>query len=162
MTKKIGLYAGSFDPITNGHLDIIQRSSKLFDELIVLIAINTAKKHLFTEQERLSLVSEAVSGIDNIRVEILRDGLVANYAKEQNVTAMIRGVRNTTDFDYEFTIASANRTQNSELETVVLYSSDAYRYLSSSIIKEIAYYHGDISTMVPANVAEAMHEKYQK
>ncbi|MBG9982200.1 pantetheine-phosphate adenylyltransferase [Aerococcaceae bacterium DSM 111020] len=162
MTKKIGLYAGSFDPITNGHLDIIQRSSQLFDELIVLIAINTAKKHLFSEQERLTLVTKAMSGIDNIRVDILRDGLVANYAKEQGVTSMVRGVRNTTDFDYEFTIASANRTQNPELETVVLYSSDAYRYLSSSIIKEIAYYHGDISTMVPENVNQAMQQKYQK
>lgn len=160
MNKKIGLFAGSFDPITNGHLNLIERSSHLFNEIIVLIAINSEKKHIFTEEERLALVTESVAHLPNVKVKVLKDGLVAHYAKDNGVTAMIRGIRNTTDYDYEFTIASANRVQNKELETVILYSADEYRYLSSSIIKEIARYKGDISTMVPANVEAAMKLKF--
>ncbi|MBG9984606.1 pantetheine-phosphate adenylyltransferase [Aerococcaceae bacterium DSM 111022] len=162
MKKTIGLFAGSFDPISNGHIDLIERGSRLFNEFIVLIAINYSKKHIFTEEERLALVKESVSHLDNVRVDVLHDGLAATYAKENEVTAMVRGIRNTTDFDYEFTIASANQTQNKDLETVILYSTDEYRYLSSSIIKEIAHYNGDISTMVPPNVEKAMKEKYNK
>ncbi|MBG9988874.1 pantetheine-phosphate adenylyltransferase [Aerococcaceae bacterium DSM 111176] len=162
MKKTIGLFAGSFDPITNGHVDLIERGSRLFNEFIVLIAINYSKKHVFNEEERIALVKESVAHLDNVRVDVLRDGLTATYAKENGVTAMVRGIRNTTDFDYEFTIASANRTQNKELDTVILYSADEYRYLSSSIIKEIAHYKGDISTMVPPHVEIAMKEKYNQ
>lgn len=161
MSKTIGLFAGSFDPMTYGHLNLIKRSAELFDELIVLIAVNTSKQPLFTEDERVQLVTDAVRDIEKVSVDVLRDGLVANYAKDKQVTAMVRGVRNTMDFEYEFTIASANRRQYPELETIILYAADEYRFLSSSIIKEIAYYQGDISTMVPPTIQKAIEKKYR-
>lgn len=159
-TKKIGIYAGSFDPLTLGHLDIIERSSKMFDEVIVLIAINTSKKYLFSEEERLQLAEDVVAHLPNVSVDILRDGLVANYYASKQASAMIRGVRTTFDFDYESNIAVVNRKQNPELDTVVLFANEQYRYLSSSIIKEIATFKGDISDMVPPQVAKAMRGKY--
>lgn len=157
--KKIGIFAGSFDPLTNGHVDLIKRASKLFDELIVLIAINTSKKTWFTAEERVKLTQEATQDIPGIRVDTLRDGLIATYYQEVGATALVRGIRNSTDFEYEYGIASANNKQFAELDTVVLFSSDHYRYLSSSLIKEIAYFDGDISDMVPANINEAMQKR---
>lgn len=159
-SKKIGIYAGSFDPLTLGHLDIIERSSKMFDELIVLLAINTSKKYLFSEAERLSLAKEVTSHLPNVSVDVLKNGLVADYYREKQATALIRGVRTTFDFDYESNIAIVNRKQNRELDTIVLFANESYRYLSSSIIKEIAKFKGDISEMVPPQVAEAMKTKY--
>lgn len=163
MTHKptIGIFAGSFDPLTNGHLDLITRSCKLFDKVIVLIAINTAKKGLFTPRERLDLVKKSVCHLNNVEVDTLTDGLVANYYCKVGASALIRGVRNATDYEYEFSIAEMNRSQYHELETVILYASQSYRYLSSSFIKEIAYFGGDISNMVPEIVEQAMKEKYQ-
>lgn len=159
-SKKIGIYAGSFDPLTLGHLDIIERSSKMFDEIIVLLAINTSKKYLFSEVERLALAKEVTSHLPNVSIEVLKNGLVANYYKEKQAAALIRGVRTTFDFDYESNIAVVNRKQNPELDTIVLFADERYRYLSSSIIKEIATFKGDISEMVPSQVAEAMKSKY--
>ncbi|MGX7091925.1 pantetheine-phosphate adenylyltransferase [Hutsoniella sourekii] len=160
MTPKIGIFPGSFDPLTNGHLDLIARASRLFDELIVLVAVNTNKKALFAEDERVALVQEAVAHLDNVRVDVLKDGLVANYFKKVGATALVRGVRNTTDYEYEFTIASGNRQQAADLETVILYAADNYRFLSSSLIKEIAHFHGDISQMVPPAVEQAIQAKF--
>lgn len=156
---RIGIFAGSFDPMTLGHLDLITRSSRLFDEVIILIAINTSKQALFTADERLQLVEESIKDLNNVRVDILRDGLVANYFAEKNATAMIRGVRNTIDFEYESGIAIANHLQNPNLETVTLFADEKYRHLSSSLIKEIARFDGNISQMVPKHVADAMHNK---
>lgn len=158
--NKIGIYAGSFDPFTFGHLNIIERASRLFDEVIVLIAINTSKKTLFTPEERFELVRESVNHIDNIRIDVLKDGLVAHYYREVGASALIRGLRNTTDFDYEFSIASANALQGDSVETVILYAADEYRFMSSSLIKEIAYFDGDVSKMVPEHIATRMKEKY--
>lgn len=160
--KRIGVFAGSFDPLTNGHLDLIERSSRLFDEVIVLIAINTSKQALFTPQERIALVQEVVADFGNVVVDTLTDGLVAHYFEEKGATAMIRGVRNATDFEYEFSIATANQTQSANLETVVLYTKSEYHYLSSSLIKEIAYFDGDISKMVPSNVEKAIKARMKE
>lgn len=159
---KIGIFAGSFDPMTLGHLDLIERSSRLFDEVIVLIAINTSKVALFNTKERLELVETSISHLENVTVDILEDGLVATYFSEKEATAMIRGVRNTIDFEYESGIAIANHLQNPDIETVTLFADEKYRHLSSSLIKEIARFDGDISKMVPENVAEAMQGKYKK
>uniref|UniRef100_UPI0035A13317 pantetheine-phosphate adenylyltransferase n=1 Tax=Jeotgalibaca porci TaxID=1868793 RepID=UPI0035A13317 len=158
---KIGIFAGSFDPITLGHLDLIERSSRLFDKVIVLIAINTSKVALFTAEERLNLVQTSISALKNVEVDILEDGLVATYFAEKKATAMIRGLRNTIDFEYESGIAIANHLQNPDLETVTLFADEKYRHLSSSLIKEIARFNGDVSKMVPAKVAEAMSHKYK-
>lgn len=158
---RIGIFAGSFDPITLGHLDLIERSSRLFDKVIVLIAVNTSKNALFTAEERLDLVETSISDLKNVEVDILEDGLVATYFSEKKATAMIRGVRNTIDFEYESGIAIANHLQNPDLETVSLFSDEKYRHLSSSLIKEIARFNGDVTKMVPAKVAEAMSHKFK-
>lgn len=156
---RIGIFAGTFDPLTKGHLNLIERSSHLFDEVIVVIAVNTSKNTLFTVEERIQLVTESVKHLDNITVDTLKDGLIANYYKEKKATALIRGLRNTIDMDYEFSIASANARQVAGLETVILYAADQYRYLSSSLIKEIAFFDGDVSDMVPENVEKAIFNK---
>lgn len=160
--KRIGIFAGTFDPLTKGHLNLIERSSKLFDEVIVVIAVNTSKKTLFTVDERIELVNESVAQFENVSVDMLEDGLIAHYFEEKKATALIRGLRNTIDMDYEFAIASANARQVEDLETVILYAADQYRYLSSTLIKEIAFFDGNISDMVPENVEKAIFKKIKE
>ncbi|UUX34289.1 pantetheine-phosphate adenylyltransferase [Fundicoccus culcitae] len=157
---RIGIFAGSFDPLTNGHFDLIKRSSKIFDQVIVLIAVNTSKTALFTALERFALIEAVIKDIANVKVDVLEDDLVANYFKKVNGTAMIRGLRNSQDYEYESNIDIINKKQNDELDTVLLYADNQYRYLSSSLIKEIATFHGDISEMVPEEVEQAMKVKY--
>ncbi|MGX7109410.1 pantetheine-phosphate adenylyltransferase [Facklamia miroungae] len=161
MVNKIGIFAGSFDPLTYGHLDLIERSTKLFDEVIVLIAVNTTKKTVFTVEERKDLIEEVTQGFDNLRIDYLKDGLIAKYYQKTKATSLIRGVRSAQDFEYEANIAMVNRTQLAGLETILLLANEKYRYLSSSLIKEIAHFGGDISQMVPPNVAQALFAKMQ-
>lgn len=158
--KKIGIFPGSFDPLTLGHLDLIERGSKLFDELIILVAINTSKKGLFEPSERVEMIKDVVKKFDNVTVELYSDGLVATYYKTKGAVALLRGVRNALDFEYESNISIVNRKQFEDLETILMYANEEYRYLSSSLIKEIALFKGDISEMVPPIVRKAIEEKY--
>ncbi len=158
---KIGIYPGSFDPITKGHLDIIERASRVVDELVIGVLNNSEKRPMFSAEERVSLIKEAVSYLPNVRVEAF-DGLTVDFAKQNNANILVRGLRAVTDFEYELQIAQMNHKMNSSLDTIFFTTSVEYSYLSSSIVKEIAKYNGDISPFVPQNVVKAIHDKYNQ
>jgi len=160
MTKAI--YAGSFDPFTLGHLDIVNRSSKMFDEVIVALGTNTSKKSLFTADEKLEMIQEVIDEYSNDNVKVIQftDGLIVNLAKKLDAKVMLRGLRSVADMEYEMNIASMNKTQAPEIESVFLMADEKYRFVSSSLIKEIAQFDGDVSGMVPENIAKRMKEKY--
>lgn len=153
------VFAGSFDPPTNGHLDIITRASKLFDKIDVVISVNPNKKYMFTDEERLRMLEELVVGFSNVSVHVY-SGLIVNYAKKNNANVFIRGVRSTNDFAYEFDLALMNQSLNPNIETVFLQSKEKYTIVKSSSIKELAMFGGDISRMVPPNVEKALREKF--
>lgn len=155
------VFAGSFDPITNGHLDIIQRAAKLFGSLDVVISENPEKKYMFTEDERRKMVEELTSDLDNVTVHVYT-GLVVNYAQKIGANVLIRGVRSTNDFAYEFDLALMNRKLNPEIETVFLQSKEKNVVIKSSSIKELAMFDGDISRMVPPLVEKAVKAKFGK
>lgn len=154
------IYPGSFDPMTNGHLDIIKRASKMFDEITVCILKNTAKTPLFSVEDRVKIMENAVKDLPNVKVDSF-DGLLIDYAAANDVHVAIRGLRAVTDFEYELQIAQTNRKFSKDsLDTVFLTTSLEYAYLSSSTVKEIARYGGDISECVPEDVAELVYEKF--
>ena len=155
---RIGLYPGTFDPITNGHLDIIKRGSTLFDKLYILVANNINKKTMFTVEERMNMIKEATKDIDNIEV-VTSDLLTVEYAKSINAVAMVRGLRMVSDFEYELQMANLNRCIDHNVETIFIMSSHQYSFLSSSSVKEIARFDGDISSFVPKNVEIALKNK---
>lgn len=161
MTKAI--YAGSFDPFTMGHLNILNRSAKMFDEVIVAIGTNTSKKSLFTPDEKIEMITAVVkeSSYDNVRVVLHVDGLTVDFAKSEGATVMVRGIRSLTDMEYEMSIASMNKTQQPEIESVFLMADEKYSFVSSSLIKEVAIFDGDVSGMVPESIAKKMQEKYR-
>lgn len=161
MTKAI--YAGSFDPFTLGHLNILNRAAGMFEEVIVAISTNTSKKALFTPQEKVEMISEVVKSHSkpNVRVIQFTDGLIVDLAKKEGAKVMLRGLRSSIDMEYEMNIASMNKTQDDSIESVFLMADEQYRFVSSSLIKEIAQFDGDISGMVPETIAEAMIEKYE-
>lgn len=159
--SKIALFPGSFDPFTNGHLNTVERAATLFDRVIITVATNTTKVGLFSIEEKISLIEEAIDHLDNVSVIVQPWGLTVNIAKELNAQFLIRGIRNITDYEYEKNIASMNKRLSEEIETVFLLADEAYANVSSSIIKEIAKFNGDISAFVPAHVAKALTEKYQ-
>jgi pantetheine-phosphate adenylyltransferase len=150
---------GSFDPITNGHLDIIVRSSKIFDEIYISVLNNSTKVPLFTVEERIEMIKEATKHIPNVKVDSFQ-GLLVDYARTVNANALIRGLRAVSDFEYEMQNASMNRVLNEELETFFIMTNNQYSFLSSSIVKEVAKYGGNIDSLVPPFVAEALHSKY--
>ncbi len=156
---KIGIYPGSFDPITKGHLDIIVRASRVVDELVIGVLDNSEKSPMFTAEERVELIKGAVSELPNVRVEAFH-GLTVDFAKAHNAKILVRGLRAVTDFEYELQIAQMNHKVNNELDTIFFTTSVEYSYLSSSIVKEIAKYKGDIDQFVPANVVSAVYKKY--
>lgn len=160
MTKAI--YAGSFDPFTMGHLNILNRSAKMFEEVIVAIGTNTSKRALFTPEEKVEMINEVIekSSYDNVRVILYADGLIVDLAKAEGADVMIRGIRSLSDMEYEMNIASMNKTQQPDIESVFLMADEQYRFVSSSLIKEVAIFDGDVSSMVPEIVAERMKEKY--
>ena len=150
---------GSFDPITNGHIDIIQRGAKVFDELYVVLLNNSSKHPLFSVDERIALIKEVTSHIPNVKVDTSR-GLLVDYAKSINADAIIRGLRAVSDFEYEMQITSMNKVLDDHLETFFIMTKNQYSFLSSSIVKEVAKYNGDVSELVPPLVNEALKKKY--
>lgn len=158
---KRAIYPGSFDPVTFGHIDMIERSAKIVDELVVAILVNSAKNPLFSVEERVSILKEATKELSNVTVDSF-NGLLIDYARQKNIHISVRGLRAITDFEYELQIAQTNRKlSNGELDTVFLTTSLEYAYLSSSSVKEIAAFHGDISQCVPDFVAELVYKKFR-
>jgi pantetheine-phosphate adenylyltransferase len=155
------IYPGSFDPVTNGHLDVIERAGKLFDEVIVAVAHNDEKEALFTLQERLELLQETLGKINNVRIAQF-EGLLVEFAMERKAVAVIRGLRAVSDFEFEFQMALMNRKLETSVETIFLMPKEEYTYLSSRIIKEIARLGGDVSSFVPACVAKALSRKFNR
>lgn len=156
---KKAIYPGSFDPLTLGHLDIIKRSSKIVDELVVGVLHNSAKNSLFSLDERVSMIKEQVKDMPNVTVSSF-DGLLVDYMKKIDATIIIRGLRAVTDFEYELQIAQTNHVENPEVETIFLTTSLQYSYLSSTIVKEFASYGGDISKFVPPEFIDRIYAKY--
>ncbi len=154
------IYQGTFDPITNGHLDIARRAAGLFDRLILAVFDTPEKPLLFSTEERLAMTRRAVQSLPNVEVEAYR-GLTVEFAKEMGVAAMIRGLRSITDFDNEFAMNMMNRKLHPEISTVFLITSEEYAFVSSSLIKEVAQYGGNIDDLVPENVAVALREKFR-
>jgi len=159
--SKIAIYPGSFDPITNGHVDIVKRGSALFDKVIVAIMQNPAKKALFSINERIEMLKVSLLDIPNIQIDT-GDGLTVEFAKKHQAVAILRGLRAVSDFDSEFQLALMNRKLNKEVLTVFLMTGFQWIFISSSIIKEAAQLGGDISGLVPAFVEKKLKEKYAK
>lgn len=156
------IYPGSFDPVTFGHIDIIERSAKMFDEVVVGVLNNSAKHPLFTADERKEMLEEAVKEFDNVSI-ISFDGLLIDYMREHDISVIVRGLRAITDFDYELQIAQSNRKVSKEtIDTVFLTTSIDYAYLSSSIVREYASYGTDVSDFVPAFVVEKLRSRFNQ
>jgi pantetheine-phosphate adenylyltransferase len=153
------IYPGSFDPPTNGHLDVIQRACRLFDEVIVAITVNEAKQSLFSVEERVGLLKLTTGRFENVRVARF-DGLLVDFAKTRNAGAVIRGLRAVSDFEYEFQMALMNRKLEASVETIFLMPREEYTYLSSRLVKEIARLGGDVGAFVPSSIVDALRAKF--
>ena len=154
----VAMYPGSFDPVTRGHLDIIKRSSRMFDKVIVAVLINSAKNPLFTVEERVAMLTEACRDIPNVEIDSF-NGLTVSFAKQKGATVMVRGLRAVTDFENEIQLAHTNYAMMPEIETVFLATAIKWSYLSSTIVREAAHYGQDVSRFVPANVEKALVAK---
>ena len=157
----LAIFAGSFDPPTYGHLNIIERARKMFEKIDVVIAVNPGKKCLFSDDERLEALKTLVSQWDNVSVH-LWNGLIVDYASSRGAKVMIRGIRNVTDFSYEFDLSLMNRTLNNSIETLFIPTEQKYVLLKSSSIKELASFGADVSGMVPPLIAKMLSDKFQK
>jgi pantetheine-phosphate adenylyltransferase len=155
---RTAIYPGSFDPLTNGHLDVIERAVKLFDRVIVAVAKNESKHPLFTMQERLDLVRRSVRHLPNVEADSF-DCLLVDYVEKRSAQAIVRGLRAVSDFEFEFQLALMNRKLNERIETIFMMPKDTYTFLSSRIIKEIGRLGGDVSSFVPAHVRTALIKK---
>lgn len=158
---KHAMYPGSFDPITNGHVDVIERAALLFDSVAVVIARNSKKTPMFSEEERIAMAEEALVHLPNVKV-MVHAGLVVDFAAENNIDVIIRGIRAVTDFEYEFQIALMNRKLSPGLHTIFMLPHERYTYLNSSIIRELGRYEQDISEFVPPGVARRMKERHER
>jgi pantetheine-phosphate adenylyltransferase len=156
---KRAIYPGSFDPITNGHLDVIERALKLFDQVVVAVAQNDEKQPLFSLAERLDLLQQALGKMNNVRIAQFQ-GLLVDFAAAEKASAVIRGLRAVSDFEFEFQMALMNRKLESSVETIFLMPKEEYTYLSSRLVKEIARLGGDVSKFVPNVVARALGDKF--
>lgn len=159
--KKAAIYPGTFDPLTLGHLDVIQRAAQIFDPLIVAVTEKTKKNALFSLEERLQLAREAVKNIKGVQVVPFR-GLLVDFARKNKVGVLVRGLRAFSDFEYEFQMALSNRKLASDVETMFLMTSETYSYISSSVVREVADLGGDTSELVPSNVQAALARKLRK
>lgn len=159
---KIGVYPGTFDPITNGHMDVIKRALKIFDQLIVAVAISSYKKSpIFSVEERLNFIRETSAGLENLKIEAF-DGLLVEFVKQKGAVAIVRGLRAISDYEFELQLAHANRRLYRDIETVFLMPSEEFSFLSSSLVKEIVYFGGSVKSLVPPVVEKALREKFQK
>ncbi len=156
---KIAVYPGSFDPVTLGHLDIIQRVEPLFDELVVLVSSSIHKRYLFTAEERKRIIEECIGNSPRLRVD-LWDGLTVDYCLKQGASVLIRGLRMVGDFDHELVMSQMNRRLTKKVETLLIYGGTESSYISSTIVKEVASHHGDLSGLVPKPVEAALKKKF--
>lgn len=156
---RTAIYPGSFDPITNGHLDVVQRAAKLFDRVIVAVAENERKQSLFTLAERKKLVARSIKNLPNVKADAFA-GLLVEYVERRSGNAIIRGLRAVSDFEFEFQLALMNRKLNERIETIFMMPKDAYTFISSRLVKEIARLGGDVSSFVPEQVRMALNEKF--
>jgi pantetheine-phosphate adenylyltransferase len=157
--KKIAIYPGTFDPITLGHLDILERGSKLFDRVIVTIALNQSKVPLFTMEERIAMIEDAIVGFDNVSVEQF-DGLLVDFAKERKASVILRGLRAISDFEYEFQMALMNQHLAENITTLFLMPNEKYTYLNSTIVKDVSKFGGNVEKFVTKYVAEKLISKF--
>ena len=159
LSEKIAVVPGSFDPITNGHLDIIKRAADVFDIVYVAVLNNSSKQPLFNVEERMALIAEVTKQFPNIRIES-SSGLLIEYAQQKKAQAIVRGLRAVSDFEYEMQITSMNRVLDEHIETFFIMTKNQYSFLSSSIVKEVAKYGGNVSELVPKVVEQALKEKF--
>jgi pantetheine-phosphate adenylyltransferase len=158
--KRTAIYPGTFDPITYGHIDVVERAVEIFDTVIVAVAHNPTKKPLFTTQERLKLLRDTLGKYENVKVDQF-EGLLVDYARKKKATAIVRGLRAISDFEYEFQMALMNRKLAEHITTVFLMPHEKYTYLNSSLVREIVLLGGDVSEFVPPNVGKALAQKVQ-
>jgi len=159
--KRTAIYPGTFDPITNGHIDLVKRGMRIFDEVIIAIATAQKKQPLFTISERLRLIKDAVRGLKNVKVEAF-SGLLVEYVESKKGVAVIRGLRAVSDFEYELQMALMNRRLDRNIETVFMMPSEEYTFLTSTIIKEVASFGGSVKGLVPEAIEKALKEKFKK
>ncbi len=157
---QIAVVPGSFDPITNGHIDIIERSAKIFHEVQIVVLNNTSKTPFFTIEERVEMIRESIKHLPNVKIDSYL-GLLIDYVRSQNAHVIIRGLRAVSDFEYEMQITSMNRVLDDSIETFFIMTKNKYSFLSSSIVKEVAKYHGSVSALVPEHVETALKKKFQ-
>ena len=158
---RIAVYPGSFDPVTNGHLDIIERSSKIYDKVIVGVLNNASKKPLFTAEERVDMLKDVTKHIENVEVDSF-SGLLVDFAKAKGATVIVKGLRTVADFEYEFQMALLNKALNPEYETVFMMTDSKYSYISSSMVKELAGFNGNLTGLVPPEITGRIEQKWRK
>lgn len=159
MTESVAIYPGSFDPITSGHVDLIGRALRIFDRLVVTVAVNPRKQSLFTAEERVALIRDATSGFQGLEVTSFQ-GLLVEHVRALGATTLLRGMRALADFEYEFQFAHMNRRLAPEIDTLFMMTSEENFYVSSSLVKEVAAFGGDLTGLVPPNVARALEERF--
>lgn len=157
---RVAVYPGSFDPITNGHLDIIRRASRLYDKVIVGVLNNTSKNPKFSAEERREMINTVTKDIPNVSCDVF-SGLLVDFAKQNQANVIIKGLRTVADFEYEFQMALLNKALNPEYETVFMMTDSKYSYISSSMVKEVAKYHGELDGFVPPSIKEKIIKKYK-